>query len=86
MSGMASHAWLDPSRCALCGEPNECALAAEEGASAAGARDERCWCVREVFPESLLERVAEADRGRRCICRRCLTAASGDAEGGPDRP
>jgi hypothetical protein len=82
MKGEASHPRVDPSRCAICGEPNECALAGEP---TAGEVREPCWCVREVFPEAVLERVADAERGRRCVCRRCLQAWSESPDRSADR-
>jgi len=56
---------LDPSRCPLCGEPNQCAPAADPEAT-------ECWCVTQSFPADLLGRVPEAAMGRACVCQRCL--------------
>jgi len=58
---------IDPSRCVLCGEPNECALA-RPGADGT----ERCWCVDRIFPAELTERATATDAGGSCICPRCL--------------
>lgn len=52
--------------CPLCGQPNGCRLAAGEPWKGA------CWCQRVDMPESLLDRVPEAKRGRACVCRRCV--------------
>ncbi|HPG28429.1 MAG TPA: cysteine-rich CWC family protein [Myxococcota bacterium] len=70
---------LEGDRCPLCGEPNACAIAAVGGSGASAARGssgEPCWCVDARFPESLVQRATAVDGGRRCICRRCLEAAT----------
>ena len=80
MKGPVALAGEDPSRCALCGEPNDCALAGAASGDR-GTSGEACWCVREVFPRTLIDRVAEHERGRRCICRRCLGAETASTSG-----
>lgn len=60
---------VEPSRCPLCGGPNNCAMA---GSSTAVD----CWCSRVRIPEELLARVPEAARDEACICARCVAAAS----------
>ena len=57
---------LDPSKCPLCGRPNECRLASP------GAPKIPCWCVEVEIPKALLARVPEALRNRACICRSCV--------------
>jgi hypothetical protein len=79
---------IDPGRCVLCGGPNDCLLARDEARDEAGARsgdarghaerpdrEEACWCVGRVFPESLQARATAHDGGARCICRACLDDA-----------
>lgn len=53
---------LDPSRCALCGEPNECGMA---------RGDSECWCYSTVIPEKALDLVPLAAREKVCICAKC---------------
>jgi hypothetical protein len=59
---------IDPSRCPLCGGPNDCANVACDGVA------ENCWCTAESFPRSLLESVPLDAVGLACICRQCLRA------------
>jgi hypothetical protein len=61
---------VDPALCPLCGQPNACALASAPGAAAA-----ECWCASQRFEASLLARLAPAEIGRACICRRCAREA-----------
>ncbi len=60
---------IDPTRCPLCGAPNDCQLAAGATSNA------QCWCATKRFPRELLARVPEQARQRACICLRCLTEA-----------
>lgn len=62
----------DPSRCPLCGKPNDCQLCT----TAAG--NGRCWCQMAESPGQLHARVASAVRGRVCLCRDCLTTCRRD--------
>ena len=71
---------VDRSRCVLCGRPNECVLARREaqerdGSDSPQSSTESCWCVAEVFPESLTLRASDRDGGESCICRACLEQA-----------
>jgi len=59
---------FNPSRCPLCGGPNDCRLCS----SAAPAGD--CWCATVEIPDALIARVPPALRRRACICRNCITA------------
>lgn len=34
-----------------------------------------CWCMRVEMPDSLLRRVPSGERGRTCICHRCVAEA-----------
>lgn len=52
----------DPSRCALCGEPNECGMA---------RGDAECWCFSVQIPQKALDLVPLAAREKVCICARC---------------
>ncbi len=55
----------DDHRCPLCGGDNQCAVAAGRPVS-------ECWCRGAVVTNALLERLAAADRGTRCICQQCI--------------
>ena len=69
---------IDRSRCVLCGGPNECALARDavsDGESREVETAEPCWCVGQVFPETLTEGATARDGGASCICRSCLDEA-----------
>ena len=65
----------DPSRCPLCGRPNECALATAETTPPGS-----CWCRSERFPETLLAQAPPTA----CICRRCQQGAVESAQAGPE--
>ena len=65
----------DPSRCPLCGRPNDCALATAETAP-----PRACWCRAERFPETLLAQAPPTT----CICQRCLREAAENPRTGPD--
>ncbi|ANE48710.1 hypothetical protein SY83_03755 [Paenibacillus swuensis] len=49
--------------CPLCSQDNKCEV--ESGA-------ESCWCMREKFPEELMEQVPPDQNGKVCICEKCL--------------
>lgn len=53
---------LDPSRCPLCGGPNDCG--AVKGQST-------CWCHTAVIPKEVWQRIPVEMRGVACICRSC---------------
>ncbi len=55
---------IDPSRCPLCGQPNECGIAAGEST---------CWCFETAIPAEALEKVPPEARGAACICKTCAT-------------
>lgn len=55
--------------CPLCGAPNDCQLSTTSGYKG------ECWCMKEDFPEKLMERVPEEARRVACICRRCVVIA-----------
>ena len=59
---------IDPSKCALCGEPNECGMA---------RGDSECWCFSAKIPEKALNLVPLAAKGTACICAKCA-AKHGD--------
>ncbi|MEO6974034.1 MAG: cysteine-rich CWC family protein [Rhodoferax sp.] len=61
---------LDPSRCPVCGKPNECAMEVER---VTGITQPPCWCTQVAFPPSLLERVPMPAQGRACICQACTS-------------
>ena len=53
---------VDPSRCPLCGRPNECAALRGES---------DCWCKTVVVPQDVMDRVPPEARGVACVCREC---------------
>jgi hypothetical protein len=53
---------VDPSRCPLCGKPNECEIA--EGKTS-------CWCFDEVIPVEVLERIPPEAQSVACVCKEC---------------
>jgi len=58
------------SLCPLCQESNACAnLSCRDDSEA-------CWCHNSKlqFPKGLLEKLPEADRGKACICQKCIAA------------
>ncbi|MES3001948.1 MAG: cysteine-rich CWC family protein [Pseudomonadota bacterium] len=65
---MTSGAFVDPSRCPLCGEPNRCAMEIERET---GAKQQTCWCTQVDFTADLLARVPAPARNQACICAVC---------------
>ena len=59
---------IDPSKCPICGEPNQCA---QEIAKATGKPPEACWCMAATFSADLLDRVPEEAQNKACICAMC---------------
>lgn len=55
--------------CPLCGGPNACQMCTD--ATYKG----NCWCFHVEMPDALLKRVRAEDRGRVCICHRCVAEA-----------
>ena len=55
---------IDPSRCPLCGQPNQCAQCDP-------AASQPCWCFSASVPAEALEAIAEPLRNRACLCPRC---------------
>ncbi|MGN4127473.1 cysteine-rich CWC family protein [Lysinibacillus sphaericus] len=47
--------------CPICEQENHCELA--QG-------NNTCWCMKESFPENILEAVTQ--QPNKCICRKCL--------------
>ena len=62
----------DPSRCPLCGAPNQCAM------EAGGATGSPCWCTTVHFDAALLDRIPTPARGKACLCPAC---AGGGVDG-----
>jgi hypothetical protein len=58
----------DPTRCPLCGQPNQCAMEVQQ---ATGVKQPPCWCTQVDFTADLLARVPAASRGTACICKAC---------------
>ena len=65
---------VDPSRCPLCGQPNQCAMEVER---ATGAKQPPCWCTGLDFSGELLEKLPAESRGKACICNACAAAGAG---------
>jgi hypothetical protein len=57
----------DPTKCPLCGRPNECAVAAGQDA-------ESCWCMTATMSPSALASIPPDAQGKVCICARCAAA------------
>ncbi|MDQ8736052.1 cysteine-rich CWC family protein [Paenibacillus sp. LHD-38] len=58
--------------CPLCGGSNECGIKAFE------ENQEVCWCFHEKFPEELLQKIPEQQRGKACVCKSCAAAFRND--------
>jgi len=55
----------DPSRCPVCGEPNQCGLANPATAT------QPCWCFStEIAPEAR-DQIPDDALNKACICPRC---------------
>lgn len=59
---------IDPTRCPLCGGPNNCQLCSMETYKGP------CWCTKVEVPESLLALVPPESKNRSCVCRACIAA------------
>ncbi len=57
---------IDPTRCPLCGLPNDCQLCT------AAAHKGPCWCLTAEIPAELIARVPPELRNKSCICRECV--------------
>ncbi|MBW8337880.1 cysteine-rich CWC family protein [Stutzerimonas stutzeri] len=55
---------VNPSRCPLCGQPNQCA-------ECDPAADQPCWCFTATISQDTLDGIPAALRNRACICPRC---------------
>jgi hypothetical protein len=62
---------VDPTRCPLCGKPNQCAMEVEH---ATGVKQPPCWCTQVKFDAELLSSVPEEARSVACICAACAQA------------
>jgi len=60
--------------CPLCGASNACA------AAASGRFDVACWCTNVVAAPQALAQLAAEQRGRACLCRRCLAGGAPGAD------
>lgn len=58
--------FFSPTRCPLCGGPNDCQLCTP------GLHKGPCWCVTVDMPAALLARVPEEFHNRACICQSCV--------------
>lgn len=54
---------IDERRCLLCNEINHC-----------GADKGDCWCFHTEIPIALLEQIPVEERGKACICKKCVEA------------
>ncbi|MEK4119309.1 cysteine-rich CWC family protein [Paenibacillus sp. FSL W8-0919] len=71
-------AGVDQTTCPICRQPNQCAYAAKLPDA------NECWCMRESFPDRVLNSVPAEYTGRTCICKSCLQAIN--AETSPQLP
>ena len=55
---------IDPSRCPICGQPNQCGIVVGEST---------CWCFETPIPAEALEKVPPEARGVACVCKACAT-------------
>ncbi|EIK54059.1 hypothetical protein YO5_02982 [Stutzerimonas stutzeri TS44] len=60
---------VEPSRCPLCGQPNQCAEC-DPGVQ------QPCWCMSASIARDALERIPAPLRNQACLCPRC---ARGDS-------
>ncbi len=72
MKDLAAPQAIDPTRCPLCGQPNQCAA---EIRRETNQPQPPCWCRQASFTEALLARVPQAARHQACICARCAAQA-----------
>ena len=61
---------VDPTRCPLCGGPNDCGVAAGKGV---------CWCFSATVRSDVIERVPEELRGAACVCSTCATGRTAES-------
>lgn len=57
---------IDPTRCPICGQPNDCQVAAGRPT---------CWCFERPVPLAVLARVPFAAQGLACVCQTCATTS-----------
>jgi len=60
---------IDPTKCPLCGEPNNCQLCTNQ------LYKGPCWCESVTIPKELLAKVPTESKNAACICRNCVQAA-----------
>jgi hypothetical protein len=56
----------DPSRCPLCGKPNQCGMVAGKTT---------CWCTSVTIPKAVIDLIPSDARGVACVCPECATGA-----------
>jgi hypothetical protein len=57
----------DPSKCPICGQPNQCALSNPATAT------QQCWCfTAEIAPEARA-RISDDALNKACICQHCAS-------------
>ncbi|HKB55779.1 MAG TPA: cysteine-rich CWC family protein [Ramlibacter sp.] len=74
---------IDPTRCPICGQPNQCA---NEIARATGLPQSACWCTGVDFASELLARVPAAAKRLACICAACAARGLTPPDGPPGAP
>lgn len=53
---------VDQKQCPLCKGNNACN----------SRSDKPCWCMAEVFPEGISQKLSAEQIRKACICRKCL--------------
>ncbi|TYR80824.1 cysteine-rich CWC family protein [Priestia megaterium] len=56
---------MNQKACPICMNKNQCGSSDEKNV-------EECWCMAEVFPESIFKRVPVEALNKSCICKACL--------------
>ncbi len=56
----------EDSLCPICNKPNHCQIYNEDGYKGP------CWCMKEVIPQSVLDKVPEQFKKIRCVCKKCI--------------
>ena len=61
----------DPTRCPLCGKPNQCAMEVERET---GKKQPPCWCSQVKFEPGVFDEIPQEARGKACVCGACASA------------
>ncbi|MBE7374431.1 cysteine-rich CWC family protein [Pseudomonas lopnurensis] len=60
---------VPPSRCPLCGQPNQCAQCDPSAA-------QPCWCFSTRIPRQIRASIPQEARNKACICARCADGST----------